>query len=97
MLAALRETVVLGLVTNRDYLRAVLAHPAFIAGATHTEFLAEHFADWRPRRGRDRDLAAIAAALALTTSARADAATDAGEAAPSPFAALGDWRAGGGS
>jgi acetyl/propionyl-CoA carboxylase alpha subunit len=48
MLAALRETIVLGVVTNRDYLRAVLAHPAFAGGATHTEFLADHFRDWRP-------------------------------------------------
>jgi acetyl/propionyl-CoA carboxylase alpha subunit len=42
MLAALRETVLLGVVTNRDYLAAVLAHPAFAAGSTYTEFLAEH-------------------------------------------------------
>ena len=36
-----RETVLLGVVTNRDYLLAVVAHPAFASGATHTEFLAE--------------------------------------------------------
>ena len=52
---------VLGVVTNRDYLMDVVAHPAFAAGATHTEFLAEHFAAWTPpsrppsrRRGRAR-------------------------------------------
>jgi acetyl-CoA carboxylase biotin carboxylase subunit len=95
MLAALRETVLLGIVTNRDYLRAVLAHPAFVAGATHTEFLAEHLADWRPPSGPTRDLAAIAAALALTTPARADDGASVRDAAPSPFAALGSWRAGG--
>jgi acetyl-CoA carboxylase biotin carboxylase subunit len=92
MLAALRETVLLGVVTNRDYLRAVLAHPAFVAGATHTEFLAEHFADWRSRSAPERDLAALVAALALT-SPSGDGAAAPG-AAPSPFATLGPWRAG---
>jgi acetyl-CoA carboxylase biotin carboxylase subunit len=93
MLEALRETVLLGVVTNRDYLRAVLAQTAFVAGDTHTEFLAEHLAGWRPARGRERDLAAIAAALALT-GASAPGATEMHGPAPTPFATLGSWRAG---
>ncbi|MCW3066070.1 MAG: acetyl/propionyl/methylcrotonyl-CoA carboxylase subunit alpha, partial [Solirubrobacterales bacterium] len=36
---ALRDTVLLGTVTNTDYLGRVLAHPAFRDGATHTGFL----------------------------------------------------------
>ena len=96
MLAALRETVLLGVVTNRDYLRAVLAHPAFVAGATHTEFLAAHFADWRPGPGAERARVAIAAALALTSRAVGDSESDgARRAAASPFATLGGWRSGG--
>jgi len=94
MLAALRETVLLGVVTNRDYLRAVLAHPAFVAGATHTEFLAEHLAEWRPQRpAPERHRVAIAAAVALTSRAGGDAG--ARPAAPTPFATLGAWRGGG--
>ncbi len=94
MLAALRETVLLGIVTNRDYLRAVLAHPAFVAGATHTEFLAEHFPDWRPQHPTpERHRVAIAAALALTTRAVGDAADR--PAAATPFTTLGAWRGGG--
>ena len=42
LLRALEGTSVLGLVTNRDALRALLAHPAFVAGDVHTGFLAEH-------------------------------------------------------
>ena len=45
---ALRETVVLGVTTNIPYLRAILAHPAFVAGHTSTNFLAEHLPDWSP-------------------------------------------------
>ena len=51
MQRALRETVVLGVATNVGYLGDILAHPAFAAGHTSTNFLAEHMADWRPPAG----------------------------------------------
>jgi acetyl-CoA carboxylase biotin carboxylase subunit len=91
MLAALRETIVLGVVTNRDYLAAVLEHPAFIAGATHTEFLAEHFAGWTAPAGPEHGIAAVLAALALVrpTPRRGGAAP-----LPSPWESLGAWRPG---
>jgi len=92
MLVALRDTVVLGVTTNRDYLRTVLAHPAFVRGATHTQFLAEHLDGWRPGARAGRDLAAVAAAVALMTPPAGAASGPA--AAPSPFATLGGWRAG---
>jgi acetyl/propionyl-CoA carboxylase alpha subunit len=97
MLAALHETVLLGVVTNRDYLRAVLAHPAFAAGATHTEFLAEHFADWTPPAGRHRDTAAALAALAASAPAARRRDEGAGVVAPSPWESLGAWRPGAGT
>ncbi len=93
MLAALRETVLLGVVTNRDYLQAVIAHPAFAAGTTHTEFLAEHFAGWTPPAGTHRDTAAVLAALALAGPARRDDGATS-TALPSPWEALGAWRPG---
>ncbi len=94
MLGALRDTIVLGVATNRDYLRAILEHPAFVAGATHTEFLREHLDGWRPPARAGRDLAAVAAALALTMPTSGQ--VDGHGAAPSPFATLGGWRAGAG-
>jgi acetyl/propionyl-CoA carboxylase alpha subunit len=39
---ALRNTVLLGVATNTDYLERVLAQPAFAAGEVHTGFLASH-------------------------------------------------------
>jgi 3-methylcrotonyl-CoA carboxylase alpha subunit len=39
---ALDDVAILGLTTNLPLLRALAAHPAFGAGATHTGFLAEH-------------------------------------------------------
>lgn len=45
---ALREMVILGVTTNIEYLRAILAEGAFLAGDTTTSFLAEHLPDWQP-------------------------------------------------
>ncbi len=98
MLAALRETVLLGVVTNRDYLLAVLEHPAFAAGATHTEFLAEHFAGWTPAAGRHRDTAAVLAALALAgPGTRRDDGGANAAVLPTPWESLGAWRPGAGT
>ncbi len=42
LLAALRDTAILGPTTNLAFLHDVLAHEAFRRGDTHTGFLAEH-------------------------------------------------------
>ena len=93
MRAALDATVVLGVVTNRDFLRAVVAHPAFAAGDTHTEFVEEHLATWRAPAGPDRPAAALVAALASRRAPRPGP----GEAArpAEPWQTLGPWRPGG--
>jgi len=45
---ALREMVVLGVATNIEYLRAILAEPGFLAGDTSTNFLVDQLAGWQP-------------------------------------------------
>lgn len=40
---ALRETVILGPTTNRDFLIALLGHPKFLEGDYHTHFVEEEF------------------------------------------------------
>jgi 3-methylcrotonyl-CoA carboxylase alpha subunit len=42
---ALRELIVLGVTTNRDFLRALLRHPAFAAGEVDTGFIEAHLAE----------------------------------------------------
>ena len=44
MADALARTAVLGVTTNLALLRAIVAHPAFVAGALHTGFLDDHLA-----------------------------------------------------
>ncbi len=68
---ALRRLGVQGVTTNRTFLRAVLAHPAFVAGDTHTHFIADHF----PVETR----AAVPSAAQVEVAAIAAALTDADE------------------
>jgi len=63
---ALRETTVLGPVTNLEYLLAILEHEAFAAEQVHTGFLTEHLEGWTP--GDDDDPIAWLAAAALFAS-----------------------------
>jgi 3-methylcrotonyl-CoA carboxylase alpha subunit len=64
--AALRETVILGVTTNRDFLRRLIGHAAFAAGEIDTGFIERSLdaltADQTDARALD--MALIAAALA---------------------------------
>jgi len=97
LVAALRDYAIVGVTTNVPFLADVLTQDAFVAGTTHTHFLAEHLAGWRPAAAR-LDEAVIAAvlhqSLAPTGSSTA-AATPV--AAVSPRHTLGAWRLGSGS
>jgi 3-methylcrotonyl-CoA carboxylase alpha subunit len=82
MARALEETRVAGLATNRDFLHAVVVHPAFAKGDVHTGFIAEHRAALLPAAEKVPDrilaLAALESVLAnrAETSARAAASSD---------------------
>ena len=60
---ALRRYVILGPVTNVEYLIAVLCDDAFEAGDTHTAFLDERFGSWRAPDAVPQEVL-VAAALA---------------------------------
>jgi acetyl/propionyl-CoA carboxylase alpha subunit len=47
MQAALRETVLLGLSTNWQFLQDVLADPEFQSGQAHTNWVEQRFAGWQ--------------------------------------------------
>ncbi len=87
-LAALRDTVLLGVGTNTDYLARVLDHPAFRAGDLHTGFVEEHAGDLAlPPPGADEIGAALVAAALGFREFRALAFD-----VPDPYAAMGGWR-----
>jgi acetyl-CoA carboxylase biotin carboxylase subunit len=85
--AALRETVLLGTVTNTAYLERVLAHPAFAAGATHTGFLEAHAADLVEAWPTDEERRLLLAVAALA-SPRFDKRFE----LPEPLGSMGEWR-----
>ena len=92
---ALREMVVLGVTTNIDYLRAILAAPAFRAGDTSTSFLAEHMAGWRPSAEvSDAEWVAAAAweALAATHAAEDASSSADGARVYDPWQTQAGWR-----
>jgi len=87
MCEALQRTMILGPVTNTDFLRRVVDHPDFRAGRTHTGFLDLHRAALAappPTPEQERVLVA-AAALAHPDF-------DTRYCVPEPIAAMGSWR-----
>jgi propionyl-CoA carboxylase alpha chain len=65
--AALRETAVLGTVTNAAFLERVLAHPKFAAGDIHTGFLDEHRQALEPAAPDAHERAVLLVAAAMTS------------------------------
>jgi 3-methylcrotonyl-CoA carboxylase alpha subunit len=93
MESALRQCIVLGPTTNITFLRDLLAHPAFIAGATHTGFLPEHFAHWQLEVAPYLNVAAFAAAFSHKQSAPSTSQS-VQPVNETPWRQLGGWRVG---
>jgi acetyl/propionyl-CoA carboxylase alpha subunit len=85
---ALRDTVVLGVPTNIDYLARVMDHPEFMAGRLHTGFVVEHAGELAgsPAPAQERVAAIIAAAFDDMDFRRAAFGV------PEPYASMGGWR-----
>jgi propionyl-CoA carboxylase alpha chain/3-methylcrotonyl-CoA carboxylase alpha subunit/acetyl-CoA/propionyl-CoA carboxylase biotin carboxyl carrier protein len=84
---ALRDMVVLGVDTNIDYVRAVLANERFRAGEVHTAFLQEHAAQLAAPPCAEEQQAAAAFALLLGDADFRRTAFD----VPEPYASIGSW------
>lgn len=93
MQAALDRTVILGTTTNVAFLRALLAHPAFLAGEVDTRFVDDHLEALLPAPPALPDEALIAAALGdLGAAERRESLT--GGAADSPWTRADSFRLG---
>jgi acetyl-CoA carboxylase biotin carboxylase subunit len=96
MQAALREHVVLGVTTNLDFLKSVLAHPEFVAGDATTTFIERRMQNWQPDNDSFVPLALLAAALTeIQTPARAIAASNGAADPYSPWQKSDGFRIGG--
>jgi 3-methylcrotonyl-CoA carboxylase alpha subunit len=93
MAAALDKTVVLGVVTNLSRLRAIVSHPAFVAGELHTGFIDEHLRDVTPEPCPPDE--AFAAAAAFMRGVRRQSPRSAvTRTPPDPWSRVGPWRLG---
>ncbi|HYD62178.1 MAG TPA: acetyl/propionyl/methylcrotonyl-CoA carboxylase subunit alpha [Noviherbaspirillum sp.] len=69
LLAALEDTVALGVKTNQQFLASCLKHPVFAAGGATTAFIGEHSVDLlQGDSDRDARAHALAAALLYATA-----------------------------
>ena len=87
-LKALEDTLVLGVITNAEYLASILSHAAFFAGQVHTGFIPEHSQDLSPTVLSEGERNLLLAAAALSNRELSDPAFQ----VPEPYASLGNWR-----
>lgn len=67
---SLDEVLFLGVKTNRDYLKRILAQKDFVEGLTHTHFIPDHKEELLPKKFSDQDLADLIAALSFSKPSR---------------------------
>jgi len=98
MVEALNAYTILGVTTCREFLSDVLNHPAFIAGKTHTHFIAEHFTGWKGRDREHRGGVLVTGAGEASHRPREESGLgergSAGKLLSSPWETLGRWRLG---
>jgi 3-methylcrotonyl-CoA carboxylase alpha subunit len=91
---ALAETTALGVVTNRDFLGHLAAHPEFFAAAVDTGFIGRHHASLMPPRRPASDVALAVAAFARLQAREAAAKAEAARSGDpySPWGRVDGWR-----
>jgi acetyl-CoA carboxylase biotin carboxylase subunit len=67
---SLDEVLFLGVKTNRDYLKRILAHKEFVAGHTHTHFIPDYKEQLGPVAFNDTDLANFIGAMSFSGKAK---------------------------
>ena len=87
-LSALKETLILGVTTNTDFLARVLAHPSFAGGDIHTGFIPLHKEVLKQPDLNKEECTLLLAATALTNREFVDPAFS----VPEPYSLLGNWR-----
>lgn len=87
---SLDEVLFLGVKTNRDFLKRILAHKDFVSGHTHTHFIPDHKDELKPKEHNDQDIADLIAALSFTNTRKASTGTS--EILRNPWTELAGFR-----
>ncbi len=96
MLSALSETVILGIQTTVGFLQDIIAHPEFVAGNTHTDFLKTHILPWKQEVGGELlEAVLLAAAVDAQSQSSAPSRMHSGRIEkPNPWRMGQGWRLG---
>lgn len=87
-LRALRETILLGLSCNIDYLQRILQHADFVSGDLHTHFIDEFSDDLA---AKELDKTTLSQLLAMAASLDPQQISG-NHDIPEPYASIGHWR-----
>ncbi len=87
-LKALKETLILGVTTNVDYLARILGHPAFAAAIIDTGFIPQYARDLEPPALSKKECDMLLAATALSSKDFINPSFT----VPAPYALIGNWR-----
>jgi propionyl-CoA carboxylase alpha chain/3-methylcrotonyl-CoA carboxylase alpha subunit/acetyl-CoA/propionyl-CoA carboxylase biotin carboxyl carrier protein len=85
---ALKDTLILGVTTNTDYLARILSHPIFLAGKAHTGFIPQYAGDLKSPALNKEERNMLLAATALNSREFVDPAFK----VPEPHCFFGNWR-----
>lgn len=92
-IASLDEVLFLGVKTNRDYLKRILAHKEFVKGNTHTHFIPDHKAELSAKELTQDNFADLIAAQAFGESKRGNGkVVIAGASSQTPWTTLTGFR-----
>jgi 3-methylcrotonyl-CoA carboxylase alpha subunit len=87
---SLDEVLFLGVKTNRDFLKRILAHKDFVSGHTHTHFIPDHKDDLKQKENTDQDIADLIAALSFTNARKVSSGSS--EVLRNPWTELAGFR-----
>jgi len=95
MATALADFPILGIKTDIEFLRAVVQHPEFMAGNTHTDFITRNLAGWKSGGGDGLFNEGLIAAAVYPGNRDKKQSNSAQAGISSPWQQLGDWQIGG--
>ncbi|HVN53762.1 MAG TPA: acetyl-CoA carboxylase biotin carboxylase subunit [Anaerolineaceae bacterium] len=92
MLSSLRQTVILGLTNNNQFLQEVASTPDFQIGDVYTTWVEEHFGDWQPAQCSLPTEVLVAAALAGSAAIPGSPNGSQGASMPADLDPYSPWR-----
>jgi len=89
--SALSDYVIMGVKTQVTFLRDLVRHPEFGAGNLNTNFIADHFSEWSPKRQENNIISALLGAAISKMQKPAIRSAEKEQTALTPWQLVGRW------